>query len=539
MKYLFFILALLGMTACGSSNLNEDTSTASPSVNSAFGKINAHHFSCRNATAEQLQFLIQKVNEQPELKGVIFYFHGGLSGKDYMTSTLGPLLEESIFSSPALNGYYPIFVNYDAHPLKDGNFIEQLKAASKDKAFQRAAQKFYDKVVGDTNSLKAQKGGSAFTSGELTSQVAKNYLNQVSAGLTDKSFKSISVESDEYYYAILQQDVLAAELNMSLVGLDSDFRAIEEDLVAASVAMRGNDQDKGDKALFSVATGAVIAKSLARIALGTNHQLIPTFEEEAFRYYKVGVMSIQKVATTHWNTVKKNAQECFSEGSPGDKLVTSLIESKLAIHTISHSAGSIPTAYLLESMAKKSQKVASVNLIVPAISQEDFKDLYLKYKSSAEHIKGYVLSQKQEEEDSIVWGIYPASLLYAVSGVAEGVWYNDKMLMIEQHLKPTKKVYGKWLHKLITRFDPEPVWRYMAENEKDWLFYPSHQLPYQSENPGKRSSHECTKYPWISSEVASSIVKNISGLSVNSIAQPSSSLTAKTVKELNEKCGFI
>ncbi|MCC4834544.1 hypothetical protein LMH66_18005 [Shewanella sp. 10N.7] len=543
MKYLVIILALLSLSACGSSTSNNDSTpiTTDIQVATPSNELDAHHLACRRASDEQLNYLSQKITSQSDLKGVLFYFHGGLSGEGYMKGTLGPLLQESIFNSEALNSYYPVFINYDAHPYKDGNlgksFVELLEEAAKDTAFNQAGQKFKDKMVTDSTLKKSQKGFGGLNSDDATAEVAKSYLQQVSSSLkSNNKFNSITVDSDEYYYAILEDDFLAQQINDDLVKLDQDFREIEEELAGASVtSLKDGDIQKG---IIGFSTSVVIAKSLARIALGTNHQIVPTFEEEAFRAYNIGGFSIQKVATAHWNTVKKNAQECFADGSAGDKLVKTLVEAGIPIHTISHSAGSIPTGHLLKSMKEKSQKLASVNLIVPAISQEGFSDIYLKNLAGADNIYGYVLSRKQEEVDSIVWGIYPASLLYAVSGVAEGAWHNDKMLMIEQHMRPTSRVYGSWFHKMFTGDKPKPVWKFLANNSEKWYYYPSKQLPYNTDKPGKRSSHECTKYPWVSPEVATSIIKNISGVTVDNVSLPNSPETIKDAQSLNKKCDF-
>ncbi|OBT04684.1 hypothetical protein A9267_17190 [Shewanella sp. UCD-FRSSP16_17] len=535
-------MTLLSLAACGSSTSQDDPIIDSTPVATTPSKLDAHHLACRRASDEQLSFISQKVTSHSDLKGVLFYFHGGLSGEDYMKDTLGPLLQESIFSSEALNGYYPIFINYDAHPYKDGNlgksFVELLEEAAKDTAFNQAGLKFKSKMAADAAQKKSQKGLDALSSDEAAAEVAKSYLNQVSSNLKNNNkFNSITVDSDEYYYAILEDDFLAQKINDDLVKLDQDFREIEAELANSPItSLKNKDIQKG---VIGFSTSVVIAKSLARIALGTNHQIVPTFEEEAFRAYKIGGLSIQKVATAHWNTVKKNSQECFADGSAGDRLVNTLLKADIPIHTISHSAGSIPTGHLLKKMKGKSEKLASVNLIVPAISQEGFSDIYLKNLAGADNIYGYVLSRKQEEVDSIVWGIYPASLLYAVSGVAEGAWHNDKMLMIEQHMRPTSRVYGSWFHKMFTGDKPKPVWKFLADNSENWYYYPSKQLPYSTDKPGKRSSHECTKYPWVSPEVATSIIKNISGMTVENVSQPNSPETIKDAQSLNKKCGFI
>ncbi|WP_298774342.1 hypothetical protein [uncultured Shewanella sp.] len=537
--YPYLVLLIFLSSICFASQSKESVSTVKPAASNLITD-ETHHFSCRNASEAKLNALFQQINSQLELKGVVLYFHGGLSGEDYMQETLGPLLEASLFDSPSLNGYFPIFMNYDAHPLKGGNFIAQLKAAANDIFLHRAAQKFKDKLLQDSMKMKAQKNLLGKITEKDVTLAAKSYLYGAAFDIKNKSqFKPLLVDNDKYYYDILKEDLLAVELNNNLVERDNDFSSIEEDLSRSSTAKQHDEKVSETKGLLPITTSVVIAKSLARIALGINHQIIPTFEEEAFRTYKVGSLSIQRVATNHWNTVKNNAQECFAKNSPGDKLVQHLVERNIPIHTISHSAGAIPTGYLLQNMDKKSKKLASVNLIVPAISQENFNDLYLESIDAAHKVYGYVLSRQQEEDDSIVLGIYPASLLYAVSGVAEGVWYNDKMLMIEQHLKPTRKIYDKWAYKKITGFDSKPVRNYVNKNNDNWYFYPSKKLPYQSQNPGRRASHECTKYPWISHEVSTNIIKNISGISENNIKQPTTSETLEDVKKLNKRCLFI
>ena len=71
----------------------------------------------------------------------------------------------------------------------------------------------------------------------------------------------------------------------------------------------------------------------------------------------------------------------------------------------------------------------------------------------------------------------------------------------------------------------------MKANQNNWQYYDatgSDSNPYS-----KRASHECTKYPWIATEIAINIIFRITGKKVTSIPVPNS-LEEVVKKEINK-----
>lgn len=522
MKKAILLSAVILMACCSSTKERSGTVTA------AKAGLDDHHLACRETADERVRHILDEIVAQGDLEGVVLYFHGGLSSQNYMETELGPVLMGSLFADEAMRHYYPVFMNYDASPFTLQSLKTQIRALTADAAFQRARDKFHDKIRNESKFLKSTKSGMTAEEAEMT--VARQYIdaaivsNNKSTGFLQKS----ADEKQAVYFDILKKDALAEQLEQEVVRQEPDFGEVRRDLQEVG---RTGDKD-ADKALVVTSTAKMIIRALARFATGTHHQIVPTFEEEAFRAYAYGPLSIQKVAARHWKLVKKNAQECFSGGSSGRYLIDSLLSRDIPIHTVSHSAGSIPTGRLLEYLADKGRAAGSVNLIAPAINQAEFSDLFIKNKNAAGNIYGYVLSENQEEVDSIAFGAYPASLLYFVSGAADDAWYNDKMLMIDQHLRPKRKIYSNRIYKKFTGEDPGAVWAYLAEQRNNWFFYPSPELPYETDDGGKRASHECTKYPWIATEVTKSIIANVTGNKAAEIPVPAEDI----VPRLNEKC---
>jgi len=243
---------------------------------------------------------------------------------------------------------------------------------------------------------------------------------------------------------------------------------------------------------------------LIRIAVGNNHQIIPTFEEELFRAF-----GIKKIADKHWRKVKSNAKRIFKNNRIGKYFLDEILKIKqskekdnksFTINVMSHSTGAIPAARLTKYMSEKEKNLDNNVMVAPAINQEDFSEFIIPNIKYIKNFKMHILGKEAEEKDNVVI-IYPASLLYFVSGTAENVWYGDKMILIKQHLDPTEKPYNSddYLDFIRVKETAEYVWDFFKNNPHTYDFY----------NNKKIYSHECTKYPWATKDLAQKILHQL------------------------------
>ncbi len=147
-------------------------------------------------------------------------------------------------------------------------------------------------------------------------------------------------------------------------------------------------------------------------------------------------LTSSKPGTMLWDEMKENAQLASkkTDGADGKKraIITvadkgleafnSLDEkekTKWEIHIVAHSAGSIFTAYALETLLQIGIPVKSVQFLAPAISIDLFKEKYFPLMQKDERLRPilYVLSDEGERGDSV--GPYGKSLLYLVSNAFE------------------------------------------------------------------------------------------------------------------------
>ncbi len=518
------------LASCASTP--RDHTDQEPPPDQQDSKVNPYplnHVACREENLDHVQRVVDAATTASS-KGAILYFHGGLSAQKYMKESLGPWLVESIFATAEMDGFYPIFVNYDAELYMWENFVDIAREILKSDAFESVKDEF--------DNLVSRKRGVSFR--QLSDDELRDFGRQYLDGQSFTSFRNDryrdGTEPEEYYLAILEDDALAREVGLQLTE-DPDFIPLStkiDEAAASSLEQHGRVKSAG---IFKAAK--VIARILARFAIQNNHQIVPTIEEEFFRELGYAGVTAQKLAAIHWSNVKEHARECFASGSGGDTLLTALLAHQdsnhgFQIYAISHSAGSIPVGRMLESLDGRGKALNGAHLVAPAINQSDFAKLVLRNEDAIADagLRIYPLNLEQEEDDD-VWKVYPASLLYLVSGMAEDRWYSDRMLLIEQHLTPDRFPYDKgWYRRLVREKQARDVWQYFQDNPSARRYYPA-----AFDGAGDRpvgASHECTKYPWVSTQIANEIVRSITGNNPEQIPVPTHD--SKKVDELTRKC---
>jgi hypothetical protein len=159
-----------------------------------------------------------------------------------------------------------------------------------------------------------------------------------------------------------------------------------------------------------------------RYSAGRDHGLYLTIVEEIMRAFYV-----RAAGRFLWNEMKDAVGRAFLEGSEygGRPFLQELQKywsaSKACITLVGHSAGSIYIARLLKELDTIMAPEFRVNviLIAPACTFDVLAEALDRAGKRVANLRIFGMSDEVELSDHLVKGVYPASLLYFVSGVLE------------------------------------------------------------------------------------------------------------------------
>ncbi len=452
-------------------------------------------------------------------KDIVLYFHGGLSSQKYMNTDLGPGLMESIFGHKQISQkVHPIFMNYDAGPEQHfQEFYDKVTKTLKNHAYEAIEKRIKEKLGYEE---KAGFVGTDTTALRVSAAYAIESFKNDNQKLLTKSKgidKKFLEDNHKYYIGLLEAKDLPSEFKQTNKSLVSEL----DDLASNLLKLDQLHNDKSNlmkiDALKGNRTALGIIRILARFALDTDHGFLATIQEEVLDAIKVS-----NVGALHWNMVKRHAKQCFAEGSNGRAIVDDLIKNKVKINTISHSAGSLPTAELINYISKNKPdfKLSNVVMLVPALNHKIFEEYVVNNKEgngkhkAFDNLYAYSLSEEFEKKDKVFrsW-LYSSSLLYAVSSLGEEEITLDQMLLINQHLRSNRKPYNYSLYLDLACEEPEETWKYLNVNAGNLIYYPLNTA--NRPDPDVAATHEYTKYPWESWDLANDYVEKITGLKLN------------------------
>lgn len=505
---IIFIMALIA----GCSLFDEAKYTPRTSPASAEFLANKENFvACLDSNKQHVDRVLKNA---ADADGTILYFHGGLSDREYVEDDLGPWLLKSIFNNqnlslPGNKNLYPIFVNYDA-----GIDLKTLKQFIMDLEVDKVS-----KIVKER--LKQEINKASFPKSAIQSE---NYALASQMLLSDK--KALLVDDpdmSEDFARILKDVDKQSEIALILANDTILTKAANqaESIIQKEVA---KEKGQGNKILTVPNPMNIVVRSLIRFAIKTNHQFAPTIIEEVLRELKLLGLNPAGFAQSHWKKVYNHGESCWDNNRNGRYLIDGLLaiqeekernNKKYTINTLSHSAGSIPVGFLVNHMAYKTeQQLDNVVMLVPAINQTTFRKTFIRNKHAYKKLYNYVLDLDAEENDKLLWGAYPASLLYFVSGVAEKKGFGDKMLLLEQHLTKDRAPYKYSWYQWLFGECPETVWEFFDENPSSRVYYAREFTT--NDRDADAASHKCTKLPWVSRDLAKRVLHIFTGKDENS-----------------------
>lgn len=481
-----------------------------------------HFVACRASYDNEQGHVDDLVNEAVASgKDIVLYFHGGLSSQEYLVEELGHDLMKRVFTKPGVREeIYPIFMNYDAGPLDwDASSLRWEPLASiTERLFRQPA--YLDLVSDIEGRLQAPEMMDQY--GEAvdytSAAAARNIARFAGRSSTEIQFKSVDEMSEEevrYYIDILDAERLPDEFR----GKSAEKSGLNSLAVKFGEAVRSGqaeamDTRKGARKRLDLEISSLklrVLRIFARYVLQVDHGLVATVQEELLDAVDDAVTPSLGLGKAHWDKVKLHAHQCFQEGSNGRRIVSKLVDHRnrtgTAVHTLSHSAGSIPTAELIQLLGKTGMgQLDRIVMVVPAINQEAFSELVVPNRAVYQTLDAYVLREEFERDDDVLHELlYSSSLLYAVSSLAERGRFMDKMLLIDQHMKPSRPAYKYGSYRCVVCESPEEIWRFFEEDDGQSMV----RYPFGVEEiTDGAASHENTKYPWVSRDLARRILSD-------------------------------
>ena len=185
----------------------------------------------------------------------------------------------------------------------------------------------------------------------------------------------------------------------------------------------------GAKGVLSIATLAahivkVVARIIERFAQHRDHGAYLTINEEILREFYVG-----NAGKFVWDAIKTEVDQAFDTAAEcgGTYLVNQLKSLwaggvKPRITLVGHSAGSIYISRLLKALhaTMPADFKVDVVFIAPACTFAVFADALKQAAGRIAHLRIFGMGDPIEMKNAIAGPLYPASLLYFVSGLLEG-----------------------------------------------------------------------------------------------------------------------
>lgn len=444
---------------------------------------------------------------------VILYFHGGLSTPKYVERDLGPRLEKHLFQRRWFQSTAIIFVQYEAG-------LQGL--ADEDSDLGRGIEEAFKAYVPEPLKVRLENWAERQQVRTDRSETALKHLEKLrSASALRRDGAVVAAYAADYYKEFNEAEAIA----LAEALLEEDLEVASMDEAFASNAPKGLG---GTRSLVGkLALALALVRTLRRLAIGTHHGAWATLVEEILRIPVGATGIIGAFAQRHWDKVQRHAQELWKSDADGYALLKLLDEEHvrrgasdaLSVHLVSHSAGSIPICEAVQALpqirsAGSAFQFGKLVLLAPAVKMKLFHDTIMKSASDGlyREIRIFALDDAHEAGDALVPVLYPRSLLYFVSGVAERSGAGDMTVL--------------GMHRHFDRRDPYVDTRF-EQKHKDVLgplreirdFLGSNQRmvlsPNNSVDPGREAdsrSHEDSKLSDQTPRLAASVVFLLTGI---------------------------
>ncbi len=441
---------------------------------------------------------------------VVLHLHGGLSPPDYITSNLGPQLLQHLFQPRWFADTHVCFVIYETSPFQELNLRRTFRNIVSD-MLEGRLRAWLESRLGSTKSAADDLATRA--SAELEAIAQRSRLG---VGALKSLEDRVLTAADEA--------MLAETLH------DTDPLIAECDAELVANATRAGVPVGDEKALqfnWKVEVARAAIRTLNRFRRRLDHGPT-TIVEELMRSNLLLAAGLDSLAQGHWESVKQNARDCWAGGSDGLALLKLLAEearsrgpdAPLSVSLMCHSAGSLAICEAVLALDRvrleyPTFRFEDLLFVAPAVQTKLFHDAIMTRRESGyESAWLYTLSDAAETDDNLLGGVYPRSLLYFVSGVAEKTGGGDMMLLgLERHFEDGRRPYSDARFETENKamFGPLSAIREFIGDEKKLKLVIS-PTPRSETRPGRcadATTHENSKLALESPVLAASLVHTL------------------------------
>ena len=412
-------------------------------------------------------------------KEISIYFHGGVVSS---TTELGaPGFPYRPDNQGLLDNLgqksYPIFVVWET------GLVETLKSIGQDigdnpfqflfeLASKTAQSELFKKAAAHITSALSKKAAAMFGLGlageaEAPPPLPVAPLEQNIDRIPEfepqvVEYEEMTEQDEQEFIALLEQD---EELNARLreiaeggaAGLAAGDRSQADFVSDALMEDINEDYDSAAAGLAGVGAvlfplvykklGAVLLAIVKRFVSKRHHDFVPTLFEELTK-----VFALQKFAALLWKQMKDNAAEAYTANEPNDPephggafLIEQLKAYLLAhpeteVNLVGHSAGSIQISHFVEAADNAFQqdllgfKFKNIIMLAPGADFPTFAKIHTR-PQRFETLRIFTMTEELEKTDHMIPVVYPHSILYFVSGVADRDDSGDRPILgLARHL---------------------------------------------------------------------------------------------------------
>lgn len=393
-------------------------------------------------TAADLANLFGEVEKSQYSDHLVVHFHGGLVPRKSAERIADTLLPEYL-----AGGAYPIFFFWNSGALQV--LTSNLDEIAKEPVFWRLLKRLALLLAGKFAQPRGSRGNTIYTDSikdipddsEMFLKWARKNEPQPSSNFSDLSKMQIDqiendLRNDQWLVAeakaiangLLDPQEIARDLASATRGGPS-VRASRKTLMSPTIlkSIAEESTDTGKRSVSTILTiakyGVKIASAvIARYRNGRDHGLPATISEEIARS-----LYADSIGSTVWTLMKGDTKDAFG-GDPQKHGGTAFIaqlekwwKPGRRITLVGHSTGAIYIGHLLEYADPLLEKAVKFEVVflAPACTFEFMNERLQLFTRRISDFRMFSLGDDLERGYWEVPALYPASLLYMISGLLE------------------------------------------------------------------------------------------------------------------------
>lgn len=392
--------------------------------------------------ADDLKSLFENMSADPKAQKLLLYFHGGLVSEQAGMEIASGLLP--IFSEA---GAYPVFFIWQAGISEI--LLNNIQDIFRERIFQTLKEKVLQYALG-----KLQQSNGERAVGLIRPESAINVQTEILTPTNGQEpYRHIDPstlpgpgplteqEKKQFETALLLDPVLTVETRSivsapagntrSALPVTSVHTLMSDDIVEELRAEAANPGERGGLLPIALLKHgvAILVRVVERFAASRDHGVYPTVIEELLRE-----LYLDRVGKLFWDETKKDTADAFgTDPDCGGTAFCAALKEKLAagasprIILVGHSTGAVYInellkhfVPLLDAEPKLKDVTFDIIFLAPACTIAAFEETRKAYGHRIHGLRIFAMHDALETQDACIPLLYTRSLLYLVSGVAEG-----------------------------------------------------------------------------------------------------------------------